>query len=50
MIAAVVLPLAAGSGDKAVAYAGVLALMVGVLCTGAGVLKLGFVVYAKDDL
>ena len=43
MIAAVILPLAAGSQDAAVAYASTLALMVGVLCTAAGVLKLGFV-------
>ena len=43
MIAAAILPLAAGSQDAAVAYASTLALMVGVLCTAAGVLKLGFV-------
>ena len=43
MIAAVILPLAAGSQDAAVAYASTLALMVGLLCTAAGVLKLGFV-------
>ena len=43
MIAAVILPLAAGSQDQAVAYASTLALMVGLLCTAAGVLKLGFV-------
>jgi high affinity sulfate transporter 1 len=43
MIAAVVLPLALGSSDAAVAYAAMLALMVGLLCTFAGVLKLGFV-------
>jgi MFS superfamily sulfate permease-like transporter len=43
MIAAVVLPLAAGSAEQAVAYAGMLALLVGALCTLAGVLKLGFV-------
>ena len=43
MIAAVILPLAAGSPDQAVAYASTLALMVGLLCIAAGVLKLGFV-------
>jgi high affinity sulfate transporter 1 len=43
MIAAVILPLAAGSQGQAVAYASTLALMVGVLCLAAGVLKLGFV-------
>ncbi len=43
MIAAVILPLAAGSQDQAVAYASTLALMVGLLCIAAGVLKLGFV-------
>ena len=43
MIAAVILPLAAGSQDQAVAYASTLALMVGLLCVAAGVLKLGFV-------
>src|SRR5688572_77848 len=42
MIAAAVLPLAAG-GDHAVALAGALALLVGLLCTGAGVARLGFV-------
>jgi len=43
MIAAVVLPLAAGDGSQAVALAGALALLVGLICTSAGVLKLGFV-------
>jgi MFS superfamily sulfate permease-like transporter len=43
MIAAVVLPLAAGSGEQAVALAGTLALLVGLVCASAGVLKLGFV-------
>jgi high affinity sulfate transporter 1 len=43
MIAAVILPLAAGSQDQAVAYASTLALLVGLLCVAAGVLKLGFV-------
>jgi high affinity sulfate transporter 1 len=43
MIAAVVLPLAAGDGSQAVALAGALALLVGLVCTAAGVLRLGFV-------
>src|SRR4051794_12130823 len=43
MIAATVLPLAAGSQEEAVALAGVLALLVGVVTVGAGLAKLGFV-------
>ena len=43
MIAAAILPLAAGSTEYAVALAGMLALMVGALCVGAGVARLGFV-------
>jgi high affinity sulfate transporter 1 len=43
MIAAVVLPLAAGSEAQAVALASVLALLVGLVCVAAGVFKLGFV-------
>jgi high affinity sulfate transporter 1 len=43
MIAAVILPLAAGSTDYAVTLAGMLALMVGLICIGAGVAHLGFV-------
>jgi high affinity sulfate transporter 1 len=43
MIAAVVLPLAVGSSEQAVALAGTLALLVGLWCVAAGVLKLGFV-------
>ncbi len=43
MIAAAILPLAAGDADYAVALAGMLALMVGALCVGAGVARLGFV-------
>ena len=43
MIAAVVLPLAAGDVEYSVALAGMLALMVGLICVGAGVAKLGFV-------
>jgi high affinity sulfate transporter 1 len=43
MIAAAILPLAAGDMGRAIALAGMLALMVGIICVGAGVAKLGFV-------
>ncbi|MFN8620375.1 MAG: SulP family inorganic anion transporter [Chloroflexota bacterium] len=43
MIAATILPLAAGSESQAIALAGMLALLVGVVTVGAGLLKLGFV-------
>jgi high affinity sulfate transporter 1 len=43
MIAAAVLPLAAGSPERAIALAGMLALMVGLICIGAGAARLGFV-------
>ena len=43
MIAAVILPLAAGSVEYAIALAGMLALMVGLISVGAGVARLGFV-------
>lgn len=43
MIAAAILPLAAGDDAYAIALAGVLALMVGALCVAAGVARLGFV-------
>jgi MFS superfamily sulfate permease-like transporter len=43
MIAAVVLPLAAGNQEQAVALAGTLALLVGLVCVSAGALRLGFV-------
>jgi high affinity sulfate transporter 1 len=45
MIAATIIPLAAAGGDpnRAVAYASVLALMVGAITVLAGVFKLGFV-------
>jgi len=43
MIAAAILPLAAGDESYAIALAGVLALMVGALCVGAGAARLGFV-------
>lgn len=43
MIAAAILPLAAGDVERAIALAGTLALMVGLICGGAGIAKLGFV-------
>src|SRR4051794_19424351 len=43
MVAAAVLPLAAGSAERAVALAGTLALLVGLLCVAAGAARLGFV-------
>jgi high affinity sulfate transporter 1 len=43
LIAATILPLAAGSGDRAVALAGMLALMSGGLCVLAGLFRLGFI-------
>ncbi len=43
MIAATILPLAAGSEEMAIALAGMLALMVGLVTIGAGLAKLGFV-------
>jgi high affinity sulfate transporter 1 len=43
MIAAAILPLAAGDTEYAIALAGMLALMVGALSVGAGVARLGFV-------
>ena len=43
MIAATVLPLAAGNQEAAVALAGMLALLVGVVTVAAGIAKLGFV-------
>ena len=43
MIAATILPLAAGSEELAIALAGMLALLVGLVTVGAGVAKLGFV-------
>ena len=42
MIAAAILPLAAGSVDRAIALAGMLALMVGLINVGAELAKLGF--------
>ena len=43
IIAAIILPLAAGSADAAVGLAGMLALLVGAVCIGAGVARLGFI-------
>ena len=43
MIAATILPLAAGSQEMAIALAGMLAIMVGLVTIAAGVAKLGFV-------
>lgn len=43
IIAAAILPLALGDGSRAVALAGLLAIMVGALLLLGGVLKLGFV-------
>ena len=42
LIAAAVVPLAAGSQERAVALAGLLAVVVGVVIIGAGVARLGF--------
>ena len=43
MIAAVILPLAAGDEAYAIALAGMLALLVGLICTGAGFARMGFI-------
>ena len=43
MIAAVILPLAAGDPTRAVALAGMLAIMTGVMCILAGLVRLGFI-------
>jgi high affinity sulfate transporter 1 len=43
MIAAAILPLAAGDEAYAIALAGMLALFVGLICTGAGLARLGFI-------
>ncbi len=43
MIAAVILPLAAGNVEYSVALAGMLALMVGLICVGVGLARLGFI-------
>lgn len=43
MIAAAILPLAMGDEAYAIALAGMLALLVGLVCAGAGIARLGFV-------
>jgi high affinity sulfate transporter 1 len=43
MIAAVILPLAAGDEEYSIALAGMLAILVGLVCAGAGIARLGFV-------
>lgn len=43
MIAATVLPLAAGSTEEAIALAGLLALMVGLICVATGAARLGYI-------
>lgn len=43
LIAAAVLPLAAGNADKAIALAGMLAVLAGALCIAAGLFKFGFI-------
>ena len=43
LIAAVVVPLAAGNGDRAVALGSAMALIAGLLCVLAGVARLGFI-------
>jgi high affinity sulfate transporter 1 len=43
MIAAAILPLAAGDENQAIALAGMLAILVGLICLTAGLAKLGFV-------
>ena len=43
MIAAAVLPLVASSGEEAIAFAGMLAILVGLVCAGASLARLGFV-------
>jgi len=43
IIAAVVLPLAAGNPARAIALAGMLSIITGVLCVAAGLLNFGFI-------
>lgn len=43
LIAATILPLAAGNADRAVALAGMLAIMSGALCILAGLARFGFI-------
>lgn len=43
LIAATILPLAGGSGERAIALAGALSVMTGVICVIAGLARFGFV-------
>jgi high affinity sulfate transporter 1 len=43
LIAAAILPFAAGNTDKAIALAGLLAILVGAFCILAGLVKFGFI-------
>lgn len=43
LIAATIVPLAAGNADKAVALAGMLAVLTGALCFAAGLARFGFI-------
>ncbi len=43
LIAAAIIPLAAGNTEYAIALAGMLALIVSIICIGAGLARLGFV-------
>lgn len=43
LIAATIVPLAAGNANKAVALAGMLAIVTGILCIMAGLAKFGFI-------
>ena len=43
LIAAAILPLAAGNTDKAIALAGMLAMLAGAFCILAGLMKFGFI-------
>jgi high affinity sulfate transporter 1 len=43
VIAATILPLSAGDPDRAIALASALGIIVGLLCIGAGIARLGFV-------
>src|SRR5215213_2164565 len=43
IIAAVVLPLAAGDPGRGVALAGMLSIITGLICVAAGIFKLGFI-------
>ena len=43
LIAASITPLAAGNPDEAIALAGMLSIIVGVICIGAGLARFGFI-------